>query len=184
MKIVAVALASLGVFLLACGRTAPVVLPQPSEADTVPLQPTLPPLGASRFNPAPPTTEVQIDDMSLSITDVVFPANALVRDGSLWNPTPEPAADYILVGIAATCNLPSESSCRLSGLEFSLVDTSGIAHNPRLLIAGVSGKFEGSEFFGGATKAGYLLFVIEGEPTDHVLKYEALFGGEAYLRLN
>jgi len=26
--------------------------------------------------------------------------------------------------------------------------------------------------------------VIEGEPTDHVLKYEALFGGEAYLRLN
>ncbi len=88
-----------------------------------------------------------------------------------------------LLWIAATCGLPPESSCRLGGLEFSLVDTAGIAHNPRLLMAGVAEKFEGSEFFGGATKQGYLIFEVEGEPADYVLKYEALFGGEAYLRL-
>jgi hypothetical protein len=59
-----------------------------------------------------------------------------------------------------------------------------MGHNPRLLIAGVPGRFEGSEFFGGATKEGYLIFLVDGELGDYVLKYEALFGGEAYLRLN
>ena len=184
MKVPAVALAVLLASLLACGRTAPVVVPQASQGDTVPAVATQPPVGASRFNPAPPSSEVQIDNMSLSITEVVFPADTAVRQGSLWNPTPEPTANYIFVGIAATCNLPAESSCRLSGLEFSLVDTAGIGHNPRLLIAGVPGKFEGSEFFGGATKQGYLIFSVDGELTEYVLKYEALFGGEAYLQLN
>ena len=184
MKVLAVPLVVLLAPLLACGRTAPVVVPQPPDAGAVPAAPTQPPAGASRFNPAPVNTKVQIDGMSLSITEVVFPANTPVREGSLWNPTPEPTANYIFVGLAATCNLAVESSCRLSGLEFSLVDTAGIGHNPRLLIAGVPGKFEGSEFFGGATKQGYLIFVVDGEPADYVLKYEALFGGEAYLQLN
>lgn len=184
MRIVALAAGLLLSSVLACGRSAPVVVTQPPQADTAPAAPTQPPAGASRFNPAPPNTAIQIDNMTLSITDVVFPADSLVRQGSLWNPTPEPAADYILVGVAAACNLPPASSCRLSGLEFSLVDNSGLGHNPRLLIAGVEGKFEGGEFFGGATRQGYLIFLIEGAPADYVLKYQALFGGEAYLQLN
>lgn len=171
----------LGLSTLACGRTAPLVVTQAPQP--APPEATVPPPGTSRFNPAAADSQVQIDNLALSVTDVVFPADAAVRDGSLWNPTPEPDADYILVGIAATCNLPSDASCRLSGLEFSLVDPDGIGHNPRLLIAGVPDKFEGSEFFGGATKRGYLIFVIGGEPATYVLKYEALFGGEAYLRL-
>ena len=180
MRVVGIAVVALVLSGLACGRTAPVVVPISPAA---PVEPTQPPLGASRFNPAPSGTAIQIDDMSLSVTDVVFPADTVVRDGSLWNPTPEPASDYMLVGVAATCNLPPESSCRLSGLEFTLVDPAGIAHNPRILIAGVAGKFEGSEFFGGATKSGYLIYVVDGDPADYILKYEALFGGEAYLYL-
>lgn len=180
MRVVGIASAALAVSVLACGRTTPVVVP---VSPVAPVEPTQPPPGASRFNPAPAGTAIQIDDMSLSITEVVFPADAIVRDGSLWNPTPEPSSDYMLVGLAATCNLPPESSCRLSGLEFSLVDTAGVAHNPRPLIAGVPGKFEGSEFFGGATKNGYLIYVVKGDPADYILKYEALFGGEAYLQL-
>lgn len=147
------------------------------------MENTQPAPGASRFNPAPSGTAIEIDDMTLSVTQVVFPADAIVRDGSFLNSTPEPASNYVLVELAARCNLPPDSSCRLSGLEFTLVDTAGIAHNPRLWIAGVPGKFEGSEFFGGATKSGYLIYVINGDPGDYILKYEALFGGEAYLTL-
>lgn len=183
MKAVSLVSVALGAALLTCGRTAPVGVSQAPEPTAPPAEPTLPAPGASRFHPAPPGTQVQIDHLALWITDVVFPADAAVREGSLWNPTPGPNADYVLVGIAATCNLPSESSCHLGGLEFSLVDAAGIAHHPRLLIAGIAGKFEGGEFFGGATKQGYLIFEIEGEPADHVLKYEAPLGGEAYLRL-
>src|SRR5512136_1856872 len=111
------ALLLLGLSILACGRTAPIVVaqaPQPTAPEV-----TIPPPGTSRFNPAAADAQVQIGDLTLSVTDVVFPADTAVRDGSLWNPTPEPDEDYILVGIAATCNLPSESSCRLSGLEFT-----------------------------------------------------------------
>ncbi len=180
MRVAGIAIVAVVASLLACGRSTPVVVPTSPEAW---VEPTQPALGASRFSPAPSGTAIQIDDMSLSVTEVVFPADALVRDGSFLNPTPEAASDYVLVGLAATCTLPSDSSCRLSGLEFSLVDTAGIAHNPRLWIAGVPGKFEGSEFFGGATKSGYLIYVIEGDPADYILKYEALFGGEAYLTL-
>jgi hypothetical protein len=180
MRVDGIAIVALAVSGLACGRTTPVVVPAPPEA---PAEPTEPPLGASRFNPAPFGTAIQIDGMSLYVTDVVFPADTIVREGNLFNPTPEPASDYILVGVKATCNLPAESSCRLSGLEFSLVDTAGIAHNPRLLIAGVPGKFEGGEFFGGATRSGYLIYVVNGDPGEYILKYQALFGGEAYLAL-
>jgi len=180
MRVVGIAVVALAASLLACGRSTPVVAPALPEARVAPTQPAL---GASRLNPAPSGTAIQIDDMSLSVTEVVFPADAIVRDGSFLNPTPEPASDYVLVGLAATCNLPPDSSCRLSGLEFSLVDKAGIAHNPRLWIAGVPGKFEGSEFFGGATKSGYLIYVIDGDPGDYILKYEAFFGGEAYLTL-
>jgi hypothetical protein len=179
-----IAVVALLASLLACGRSAPVVVSQTVQTGATPAVPTEPPVGTSRFNPAPPGAQVQIDNLSLSITEVVFPADSDVRQGSPWNPTPEPSANYILVGIAATCHLPADSSCRLSGLEFSLIDTAGIGHNPRLLIAGVPGKFEGGEFFGGATKEGYLIFVVDGEPADYVLKYEALFGREAYLQLD
>jgi hypothetical protein len=184
MKAGAPTAALLAASILACGRATPIVVPQTLEPAAPAAEATAPPLGTSRFNPAPLNTQVHIDNMSLAITGIVFPADDTVREGSLWNPTPEPEADYILVGIAATCNLPSESSCRLSGIEFTLVDASGLGHNPRLLIAGVAGKFEGGEFFGGATREGYLIFEIEGEPAEYVLKFEALFGGEAYLRIN
>jgi hypothetical protein len=180
MRVVGVAILALAMSGLACGRTTPVVVPVPPE---LPAEPTQPPLGASRFNPAPSGTAIQIDGMSLYVTDVVFPADTIVRDGNLFNPTPEPGSDYILVGLTATCDLPPESSCRLSGLEFSLVDTAGIAHNPRLLLAGVPGKFEGGEFFGGSTRSGYLIYLVEGDPAEYILKYQALFGGEAYLTL-
>ena len=180
MRVVGIATVALVVSVLACSRTTPVVVP---GSPVPPVEPMQPALGASRFNAAPFGTAIQIDDMSLSITEVVVPADDIVRDGSLWNPTPEPASSYMLVGLAATCDLPPEASCRLSGLEFSLVDTAGIAHNPRLLIAGVPGKFEGSEFFGGATKSGYLIYVVNGDPGDYILKYEALLRGEAYLAL-
>jgi len=180
MRILGFAVIATALSILACGRSTPVVVTLTPVAQS---EPTQPPPGGSRFNPAPSGTAIQIDDLSLTVTEVIFPADALVRDGSLWNPTPEPASDYLLVGLAATCSLPPESSCRLSGLEFVLVDPAGVAHNPRLLIAGVAGKFEGSEFFGGATKSGYLIYVVDGEPADYILKYEALFGGEAYLRL-
>lgn len=170
--------------LLACGRSTPVVVPPVSPAEPGAASPTPPPLGSSRFQPAPAGSQIQIDDMTLSITEVVFPADGVVRQGSLLNPTPEPAMHYLFVGVAAACNRPPDSSCRLSGLEFSLVDPAGLAHNPRLLLAGVPGKFEGGEFFGGATRQGTLIFSVPGDEVDFLLKYEALFGGEAYLSLD
>lgn len=170
--------------LLACGRSTPVVVPPVSPPEPGPASPTPPPLGSSRFQPAPAGSLIQIDDMTISITEVVYPADSAVREGSLLNPTPEPSMHYLFVRLSAACNRPPDSSCRLSGLEFSLVDPTGLAHNPRLLLAGVPGKFEGGEFFGGATKHGTLIFSVPGDEVDFLLKYEALFGGEAYLSLD
>jgi hypothetical protein len=120
--------------------------------------------------------------MTFAVTEVVSPADDIVRQGNMFNSTPVPGTHYLLAKIAATCNLSTDESCNLIGFEFSLIDSSGVVHDAEF-VAGVPGEFEGGDFFGGATKEGYMVFTAPEGDEGLILKYEELFGGEAYLAL-
>jgi hypothetical protein len=122
--------------------------------------------------------------MTLLVKEPVIAGDDVVRNGKWFNPTPEPGSRYVLVSIAARCNRGQGQTCNLSALSFKLVDSSGVAHNPSIFLAGVPGQLEAGEFFGGAQKSGYVVFLLPEGDSALVLKYEALFiGGEAYLSL-
>jgi len=184
---------------LACGSSTPEVIPptsegapqagaqaEPTEAQQEPTSapPTEPaPAGSSRSSPAPVGSQVKVGDITFSVTEVVSPADDIVRQGNMFNSTPVPGSHYLFAKITATCNLSADESCNLSGFEFSLIDSAGVVHDAEIFVAGVPGTFEAGDFFGGATKEGYLVFTAPEGDERLILKYEELFGGEAYLAL-
>lgn len=181
---------------LACGSASSpqVTLPEatsPSQdTQSVEEQPTsIPPtevpkpLGSARSNPAPLGAQVSVDNMTFMITEVIAPANDIVREGNQFNSEPEPGQQYIFVNISTTCDKGTDDTCNLFGFEFSLIDSSGITHDAELFVAGVNGLFEPGEFYGGATKTGYLVFLVPEGDESLILKYEALFVGEAFFAL-
>jgi hypothetical protein len=196
---------------LACASTTPEVktptqpqsgnqeasptLSQTESQETSPTQelsanPTTPPatdapkpLGSARSNPAPIGSEVNVDEYTIKVTDIVVPADAIVKKGNSFNSKPEPGNQYIFVNTAATCNKSTDESCSLAGFEFSLIDSAGIAHDPEIFIAGVDGLFEPGEFFGGATKTGYIPFIVPIDDTKLILRYSGILGSDAYFAI-
>jgi len=174
---------------LACGSSTPQVnLPgEESNQPTVAPPPSTPteapkPLGSARSNPAPLGAEVIIDDMAMKITEIISPANDIVMSGNQFNTIPDPGNVYIFVSISITCNKSADSNCNIGGYEFSLIDSTGISHNAEIFIAGVSGLLASGEFYGGATKAGYLAFIVPEGDTGLILKYDS-FLSEAFFAL-
>ncbi len=185
------ALLALVLASLACGSPTPEVTVPEQESNTseeapapAPAATEAPkPLGSARSNPAPLGSEVAISNMTIVVTEVVAPANNIVAEGNMFNSTPEPGNEYIFVNISVMCTKSADETCNLSGFEFSLIDSAGITHDAEIFIAGVSGLFEGGEFYGGSTKTGYLPFLAPESDLSAIIKFEELFGGEAYLAI-
>ena len=173
---------------LACGSSTPQVN-LPSEGATQPVvapadTPTeIPkPLGSARSNPAPVGAEVVIDDMAIKITEIVAPANDIVAAGNQFNTVPEAGNIYIFLNLSITCNKSTDATCSILGFEFSVIDSGGITHDSEFFLAGVSGLFESGEFYGGATKTGYVAFIVPEGDTGLIMKYSN-FISEAFFAL-
>ena len=178
-----------------CGKSTSQVVPPATPTtggaaaqpqDTQAAQPSTEPpssVGSSSSDPAPAGSEVGADDLSLTVTEVVAPADDNVRQANASHPTPVPLTHYVMPKISVTCNLATGSSCSLTGFEFSLLDSSGAVHSPEIFVAGLPGLFESGRFSGGTTKEGYLLFIAPEGDQGLILRYKPVFGSEAYLAL-
>lgn len=156
--------------------------PPPTKEVIIPTD-TLKPLGSARSNPAPVGSEIDVDNMTIKIQGVVDPADKIIKEGNMFNSEPEAGNKYILVDIAVKCNKSTDDKCNLSGFEFSVIDTNGLDHDSEIFLAGVDGMFEGGDFYGGATKTGKIAFIVPIDDKGLIMKYEAIFGGEAYFSI-
>jgi hypothetical protein len=137
--------------------------------------------GSSSSDPAPIGSETTVEHVTLSIIEVVFPADDLVRQGSELNPTPVPSTHYLFVTLSATCDLGADQACPFG--RFRLVDSDGVAHFPEISLAGVPCGFEGGEFLGGSRREPCFVFTAPQGDQGPTLKYESFFGEEVYLAL-
>jgi hypothetical protein len=205
LQIVLSIFALTGLAILACGSATPQVntptVPppegQPSNTGAPPTEPqelptaaptatvTPKPLGSARSNPAPVGSEVVMDDMAISVTEVISHADDLVAKGNMFNPKAEAGSHYLFANMSVTCQKSSDESCSLTGLEFSVIDSAGLNHDAELVMAGVSGMLESGEFYGGAKKAGYVAFIVPDNDSGLILKYSGFLSlsGDAYLAL-
>jgi hypothetical protein len=152
---------------------------QPTKEIIVPTN-TLKPLGSARSNPAPLGSEVDIDQMTINIQGVIDPADEIITSGNIFNSDAGEGNKYILIDIVVRCNKSTDDKCNLSGFEFSVIDSNGIAHDVELFVAGVDGLFESGDFYGDSIKAGKLAFIVPIDDNGAIMKYEEIFGGEAY----
>ena len=183
----------LGLAVLACGSQVPEVRTATTDNGanqgansaqefSPPVEPANRP-GSMRSQPAPFGSVVQLGEITLKVEEVLRPADGIIAEGSIFNPTPEAGEEYDLVKIAAACEKSSDESCSVFGIEFKLVGSSGVAHPVRPFLGGVEDLYEGGEFFGGSTKNGFLPFRVPQDESDMVLKYEKIFLGEVYLSI-
>ncbi len=147
--------------------------------------PTLSPSGESRNNPAPAGTAINIGgDMVLTITSATRPADSIVMNGNQFNTQPEANLEYLLVDVQVVCNKSSNDKCSFSSYEIKAVGADGNIHEGEIMIAGVDGLIESGEFFGGATRAGKMFFIVPKDDKSVVLFYEPfLFGDTVYFAI-
>jgi hypothetical protein len=174
---------------LACGDSTPEVKPaqesgEESEQEAA-TEPTTPPSGASRSNPAPVGSEVTVGDLTLAVDDATRPADEIVAEGNMFNPTPEPGNEFVRVTISATCEKAEDETCSVGpAWNLALIGSAGVTHDPLWAVSGVDGQLEQTEFYGAASVSGSLFFEVGQDETQLVLRYEDILGlSKAFLAL-
>jgi hypothetical protein len=136
-------------------------------------------LGVTRDKPLPVDATVDIGGgMEVSIIFVTRPANDIVVQGNMFNDTPEPNSEYLIVRLHVECTKPTNDKCSFSYFEFKTVGADGQVHDTAS-VAGIPGAFESfAEFFGGASIEGSLVYLATKDDPSLVLFYDPLFLGE------
>ncbi len=186
IPIIAGGMLILGILACCPGTSTPPQVSTPGQR----IQPTAAepeeekPVGSSRSNPAPPGSEVSLDDITLLIGEVVRPADTIIEEANEFNSDPDAGNEYLMLDFSATCKKPSDESCNFNLFSVSIVGSSGITHNPEIMMAGIDNEFEDGEFFGGATRSGWIIFEIGQDETDLVLIYDEFLGDVVYMAVD
>lgn len=182
-----VALIVFALATLACGGTSSSPKVNPPANDSVSRntkQTEGPKVGTARSNPAPAGSEVIADKMAFTITDIIRPANKLVKAGNQFNSLPDDGLEYIFVEINVTCKKSSDEKCSVNPyFNMKLVGSEGIEYDPDIFIAGVKNILDSKEFYGDASVKGYVPFIVSEGETDFVLLYDPFLGDTFYLAL-
>ena len=164
------------------GNDATVVIniPTTTSSPKPTITPTQTILGKTRDQPFPLDTVVDIGgDMQLSIVGVQRSANNVVEQGNMFNDTPEPNHEYVIVRLRVQCKKSSNDKCSFSTYELKTVGADGQVRD-QASVAGIPDEMESSsEFFGGASIEGNLVFMVTQGDQSLVLMYDPLFLGDS-----
>ena len=162
--------------------TVEIIRPTQTEAPTE--APPTAVLGTSRDEPVPAGTLVDIGgEMQLAVLDVTRPANDLVQQFNQFNAEPDPGLEYMMVRLEVKCNKPANETCNFTTLEVKAVGSDGQVRD-QAFVASVEDELQSTEFFGGNSIDGHMIFLVpEADPTA-VLMFDPLFFGDpVYLEL-
>lgn len=160
---------------------ATVVFIDPTKTP-IPTQTT--PLGITRDNPYPLGVPVDIGGQRLlTVEFVTRPADDLVRNGNMFNPTPEADAEFILVDIRVECQKGTNDKCVFTTFGLKSISLSGQIQDQQF-VAGIPNKLEAtSEFFGGGYVEGSVIFKVDKNDNKPIMIYDQLFGSSIYFSL-
>jgi hypothetical protein len=130
----------------------------------------------TRENPYPMNTPVNIGgDVEVTVLGVERPANEKIAEGNMFNATPEPGSEYMIVTVGLKCNKSSNEKCTFSTYEFKLVGSDGQVQD-QASVAGVHSALESfPEFFGGSVLSGGMVYLVKENDARTVLFYDPLF---------
>ena len=174
-------LITLALTVMACSSASPPPVQTTSEEMATPTVAQISSTSTlSPSEPVPLHSQITVDDVALSISDVLFPADEVVREGHKLNPTPDPSTHYIFVTITATCQ-KDPYDCPLGPVR--IVDSSDEEHYPILGLEGVPCEAPSGKFHSGDTRNICLIYLVPGADAGLTLKYESFWGELAYFAI-
>lgn len=163
----------------------PTSTPAPTDLPLPTATATSEPLGETRDQPYPANAVVDLgDDTQMSIVGIVRPANDAVLQANQFNEEPEPGLEYAMLRLLVECNKSTNDKCSFSTYGLHVVGADGTVHD-LAFVAGLTDELDAStEFFGGSSIEGNVVFLVpQGDPSA-VLYYEPLFiGSPIYIAL-
>lgn len=169
----------------ATATSGPTSTPAPTEPPLPTATVTSGPRGVTRDQPHPIDAVIDIaGDMKVSIVEVVRPANDIVQQGNMFNDTPVPNQEYVMVKLHVECVKSSNDKCTFDKYQFKAVGADGQVRD-QASVAGLPGAFESyAEFFGGASTDGNIVFLLSQGDPNAVMFYEPfIFGDPVYVAL-
>lgn len=120
--------------------------------------------------------------MTLKVIEVTAPADAIIAKGNMFNATPAPDQQYIIVKLELVCMKTADQSCSTSMVTWKLIDSAGNVYDYPF-IAGIQDELRNVEFFGGATKTGIVVFLAPKDDTGLILEYSEIFNYDYFMSL-
>jgi hypothetical protein len=99
-------------------------------------EPTKPPLGSSRSNPAPVGSTITADGLSVTVIDVVRPADDIAIAGNIFN-KPTEGKEFVMAELELECELSDDDICKFSSSDFSVVGNMGEISDAEWAMAGI-----------------------------------------------
>ena len=129
--------------------------------------------------PAQPGVELTVNNLGITVTRVVRPADYAVADKNNFKNL-KPGEEYMMVAINVRC-ISSSESCRLTEFDFGVKSSRGADYPAEFStsFSDVKNLFEGGEIQPGKNQAGYLVFIIQQDDRGLTLVYPRMynFGG-------
>jgi len=138
----------------------------------------------TRSDPAPPGSEGEVEEMTISVIDINRPANDIVMGDSEFSLPPAAGKEYVLVTLEITCEASVDERCFLDIFNLKLFGDKGIVSTCDWGVSDLEGLLEDTEFFGGAVTSGMVLFTIDQDETGLILLYDSFSDHPLFLAID
>lgn len=165
------------ILLSGCTHTSATTLPGPviNTASPMVAEP-----GAAKATAAPAGSELHVEDMIMTVTGIIRPADGVVAAGDIFNPQPGQYQHYLFVTLETTCISPTNGNCQLSPYRFLLTGSDGLIKYAERMISGVDGIMEETDLSENESLTTILPFITSIGNSRLVLIYEAFPSGKRY----
>ena len=149
-----------------------------------PTKTPTPKLGDTRDNPFPSNSQINIGGgMLLTVLETTRPADSIVANGNMFNQTPEPGKEFIMLKLQVQCAKSSNEKCEFSKSDVYLVGSDGnVKEDER--VAGIPNAMDYSiEFFGNSSIEGTIVFQVVKGDENILLYYEPYYEKPIYFQI-
>ena len=145
--------------------------------------PTLVVVGSIIDKPVPYGYDIILENIVISLGDIVRPADELVTNGSENNPDPAAGQEYLLLKVTNQCVRMGFDNCYVNFSDYQIIDSAGNGINPINTVSGIDGLYKFQEFSNASSNKGYLVFLVDQNESYQIMTYNTFFGSTVYLSL-
>jgi len=139
----------------------------------------------SRSNPVAAGMSVQTDNLEITVSGIIRPADSIVTSGNAlnFNNAAGTGKEYLFVKVSITCEKPADQQCILNTYDFKAIGADGVLIKSETTIAGVDNLIKSVPFYGGSVVSGSIPFIVTQGDASVEMVYQTVLGETLYMAL-